>query len=269
MRGHVFFLRVLPARLERLSPPLARSPRALSASWGALLFLVALASTLSRAQAESPSLGSRDVRHDVASRDMAGQDVSGVAAWSADLQAPAGVGWTSMETQGTADDPMATPTLAALPAGPKSPGVAFAWAFGATLVGWGMAGTGIAIENAGLFFLGEAVSAVGPSAGHFYAGESSHGIMGSVVRGIGLLSADIGLVMAFQGSFDGSSSSEDSGAVLFYTGLAVSAGLGLYDWIDAPRAAQRANSRAVLELGLAPLAPGQGGSLALALTRRF
>ena len=268
MRGLVFAWRVNPARLERLSPHRARAPRGLVAALGALLFLVALASTPSRAQAQSPSPGSGDVRHDVASRDMAGEDPT-VAAWSADLQAPAGVGWTSMETQGTANEPTA-PTLT-LPAGRKSPGVAFALAFGTTLVGWGIAGTGIAIENAGLFFLGEAVSAVGPSAGHFYAGDISHGIMGSVVRGIGLLSADIGLVMAFEGSFDGSSSSEDSGAVLFYTGLALSAGLGLYDWIDAPRASQRANGKLGIELGLVPLAPDRDGRtpLALAFTRRF
>jgi hypothetical protein len=53
--------------------------------------------------------------------------------------------------------------------------------------------------------------------------------------------------------------------------LAAAAGLGLYDLIDAPRAARRANERKGSVLGLAPLAPDRNGrpTLGLALSRSF
>jgi len=148
----------------------------------------------------------------------------------------------------------------------KSPGAALTWAIGTTFVGWGMAAGGIASGELGLFIVGEAVSAFGPSAGHFYAGEIGHGLATSVIRGGALFAADVILVLAFEDDWD-----QNSGEGLFLGSLAVAAGLGLYDWIDAPRAARRTNERNGLILGFAPMAPDREGhpTLGFALVGKF
>jgi len=148
----------------------------------------------------------------------------------------------------------------------KSPSTALAWALGSTFAGWGLAAGGIAGGNAGLFIFGEAVSAFGPSAGHFYAGEYGHGFATSLIRGGALFAADVILVLAFEEDLNGG----DSGEGLFFTSVAVAAGLGLYDWIDAPRAATRANRASGFELGLAPMATERGRpTVALTVARKF
>jgi hypothetical protein len=171
---------------------------------------------------------------------------------------------TTVAAHGTAEG--GEPVPATLDASPKSPGTALAWAIGTTVVGWGMAAGGIAAGSPGLFIVGEAVSAFGPSAGHFYAGEIGHGFATSVVRGGALLAADVILVLAFEDEFE-----DDSGEGLFLGSLAVAAGLGLYDWIDAPRAARRANERNGFGLGFAPMAPDRDGRpiLGFTLVRKF
>ena len=165
-----------------------------------------------------------------------------------------------------AEDGAMEPVPATLNATRKSPGAATAWAIGTTFAGWGMAAGGIAAGNAGLFIVGEAVSAFGPSAGHFYAGESAHGLGMSVIRGVALGAADVIVVLAFEEDWD-----EGTGEGLFFGSLAVAAGLGLYDWIDAPGAARRANERNGFDLGFAPMAPGRDGrpALGLALVGKF
>jgi hypothetical protein len=167
---------------------------------------------------------------------------------------------------GTAEGGDVEPVPAEIDASPKSPGTALAWAIGSTFAGWGITLGGLYGENVALFILGEAVSAFGPSAGHFYAGEVGHGLATSVIRGGALFAADVIVVLAFEDDFD-----QNSGEGFFLGSLAVAAGLGLYDWIDAPRAARRANERNGFVLGFAPMAPDRDGhpTLGFALVGKF
>ncbi|MEZ4399316.1 MAG: hypothetical protein R3B06_04815 [Kofleriaceae bacterium] len=166
----------------------------------------------------------------------------------------------------------------------KSPGLAVGLAVGTTFVGYAAVVGGAYIDNGAfvpLFFGGQAIAAVGPSAGHLYAGEVSHALLFGGIRAGALMVADLGVGLALGcaigDSIDDSSSNGDCGSgatALMLGGLGVAAAFGLYDWLDAAPAARRANQRARDRAGLTavsiiPTVDRTRGSTGLALTGAF
>lgn len=130
------------------------------------------------------------------------------------------------------------------------------------------------VTAAGLIVLG---LWVGPSAGHIYAGEWGHAIGMSTFR---LMTSTAGGIVLFLATLHGDcedgppgACDTSTGAVLLGTGLLLAAGASaVYDIIDAPRAAERANRRFASDLALAPIVAGgdRGGTTrGLALVGRF
>jgi len=132
----------------------------------------------------------------------------------------------------------------------KSRATATALAIGTTLVGWGITlspffldkeGSGDDNLLYGLAWTGLAVSAVGPSVGHFYSGEVRHGVWFSALRGGALGVGAITLWASAVADVYGGESGAATG--VFLLGFGTAAGLGLYDWIDAARSVDRYNAR--------------------------
>ena len=153
-------------------------------------------------------------------------------------------------------------------AGYKSPGTAKILAIGSTLVAWGVFGVGIAAidraETTGtvLALTGVTAAMIAPSAGHFYAGERRGPLWRSALRGAAASVAVYGLLS----SIDFSGSDEGGMSGLFYVGVGVTAGLGLYDWLDAGDSAERANQRRARSAKVVTAAPpvtSGGGGLSL------
>jgi hypothetical protein len=92
-----------------------------------------------------------------------------------------------------------------------------------------------------------AVCVVGPSAGHFYAGESGRAWISSGVRAGGLVLLAAGLPGTFTDSRD------DNNRALVTAGLVVVGGSMLYGIIDGPRAVGRHNRR-LRDLQVTPIA---------------
>lgn len=128
----------------------------------------------------------------------------------------------------------------------KSPGTAFAWsAVGSlipTAVGLGLATTGanhsseLIVAVAGIY--------VGPSLGHFYAGQPGRGITGIAVR-TGILAATaLALTqtgVCVESCQDGEEVDE---VVVAGTAIVLTAVSGLVDIFSAPRSARRSNEQA-------------------------
>jgi hypothetical protein len=174
--------------------------------------------------------------------------------------------------------PAAPPVTGAAEADLRSPAVARTLAIGTTLLGYGIMASSWFADDAdlslGLILSGQAVTAVGPSVGHFYAGETTHGLVYSGIRAGALLVADIGVFVVLAcdiGGGEGSNCSSATGPVLFFGGLAVAAGFGLYDWFDAGDAARRANGkRAVTSQAMfMPIVDHKRGTLGLAFGASF
>ena len=100
---------------------------------------------------------------------------------------------------------------------------------------------------------------LGPSLGHFYAGEIKHGLVTLGIRGA-LVSGSLALYAAARNSAPGRqdySYDDDSAGILGLLAftLAIGAfGVGIYDFIDAPRAANRTNARVLItSVAVAPM----------------
>ncbi len=127
----------------------------------------------------------------------------------------------------------------------KSPPLAGGLAVVTTVVGWGLVAAGVADDSAGAVLVGVPLAAIGPSVGHVYAGEYRHALITTSLRVAGLALAYYGV--ASSTSCFGDSCPDGAGknnAGLSLLGVGIAAGVGLYDWIDAPSAARRANRRA-------------------------
>ncbi len=165
--------------------------------------------------------------------------------------------------------PQAAPALAH-----RSPWVASGLAFGATVGGWAIgAVAGDADQDAsstlgrlglGLSF---AVSAIGPSAGHLYAGEGAHALRWSLIRAGGLGVGVAGVALAVRG-YDRDRGYAFPSAVAGALGLGVyAAGLG-WDLYDAHRATARANRRAAAPVSVI-VTPMLGSGSGLQLSGTF
>jgi cysteine-rich repeat protein len=144
---------------------------------------------------------------------------------------------------------------------PKSAAVAFGLSLGASAASLGViiAGSAIGSSNENVGFavgmLGVGSFVVAPSAGHFYAGDKRHGLIFSGVRlGAGAM-ATAGFVFALSSIFQEETALSKAGGAMFVLGSLGSAGLLVYEIIDAPRSVKRVATAKVEKKASLKLAP--------------
>lgn len=170
--------------------------------------------------------------------------------------------------------PLAAPVTPAQPELPhKDEATATLIAFGGMAVGSLTLAAAAKSDNAGLFWLGVAGLTIGPSAGHVYAGEAGRAAKTTLVRAVSLLPFGFGLLVLTANCYDGPPCNRNDGAAeaLMVLGGVLFAGTTLYDVIDSPAAARRANRRQERAWRLAPtVVPASTGiAPALSVIGRF
>jgi hypothetical protein len=126
-----------------------------------------------------------------------------------------------------------------------SPAAAFGLSLAGTAVGWGGLLMAAEVDSEALGWVAVGGILVGPSLGHFYAGEVGRGLGHTGIRlGAGAIFV-VGAAITFSDCFfteeeecDGS-----SGPLIMLGGAALGAGSTIYSIVDAPRAATRANQK--------------------------
>jgi len=148
-------------------------------------------------------------------------------------------------------------------------------AIGGTAVGVLALYAGGRNESEGLMWLGIAGLAIGPSAGHIYAGANGHAVGASLLRTGGMLLFGIG-VIALVSSGDciddaPCGGNDGAGESLMWVGGLTFAVTTLYDIIDASSAARRANAKQARAWNVAPtvVPAANGPAPALSLIGRF
>ena len=170
--------------------------------------------------------------------------------------------------------PAAAAPDAAPPSGAKSGVTATALSIGFTMAGFVLVAAGMSDSdgpdiNPVLVFGGLGVLAIGPSAGHVYAGEGEHAAGISLLRSISIVAALRGLDSLQTCHNDSACTGDTGGSALAIGGLVAYGGLTLYDMYDAHRAAHRYNARAVT-IAPAPLrTPGGRAAPGLVLAGSF
>jgi len=160
----------------------------------------------------------------------------------------------------------------------RSPELATAGALLTTAAGWGLLFHGAFGGGGGAEVLaGLPMILVGPSVGHFYAGEVKHGLVTSGLRTGAFVVGGLGAIVFLAAhSFPGAvlveqDQGRDAGALAVVAGgLVVVGGISLYDLWDAHHAVERHNERAVqarARFVVAPLVSGR--ELGLVLGGRF
>jgi hypothetical protein len=180
-------------------------------------------------------------------------------------------------TAASAQPAMTGPLEPPAPIEAKRASTATALAIGATLGGLALASSGAEHNDSSVVFGGLALMMLGPSAGHFYAGETSHGVKMSLLRTGGLLILGVGLITsntavdcaAIEGEVSNCSTrdSHANGEKMMWIGGATLVGATLYDLWDAHNVADRANEKAVRMWTVAPsIMAGASGGTVPALT---
>lgn len=129
---------------------------------------------------------------------------------------------------------------------PASPGVALALAAGATAAGGGMLLLASESEDdrivVGATLVSGALYVVGPSAGHLYVGETGEAVGMSLIRAASVGVAYFGFTRMLD-DCENRTCGERHGEFILLGGVGVWTVATVYDLIDAPRAAARANAR--------------------------
>lgn len=145
----------------------------------------------------------------------------------------------------------------------KNPGTAQLLAVGATGLGLLAVYAGADDNNGELALAGAALTLVGPSAGHIYAGENAHAVKMTLLRTGALLTFAYGAAKSTEGDcidycYDNNNSDGDAA---MYLGGAVFVIGTLYDLYDSGSAARRFNEKAAkLTLGPTMMSSAKGGS---------
>jgi hypothetical protein len=130
----------------------------------------------------------------------------------------------------------------------KSPATALQLSLLGTGAGFGMMVAGARWELSGLSLAGFAATLIGPSAGHFYAGEAGRGLVHTGLRAGAVATVVAGATWGFFDCLDlyGEDTCEFSpgATALIIGGVVLGAGSTIYSLYDAPRAARRHNARA-------------------------
>lgn len=161
----------------------------------------------------------------------------------------------------------------------KDPGVAISGSLLVTAAGIGTMVVGIGTDNGALGLIGFTTTLLGPSFGHFYAGEYGRGLMHSGLR-LGATAMTIagaawtGSVLLGCAFGDDSDCNGSVGAPLLLVGGVVLGGASIVHSIkDGPRAVQRYNEKArARQLRITPapvVGPDRSAGLGLQLGGRF
>lgn len=171
---------------------------------------------------------------------------------------------------------MTAPVPAPAPApvddsGDKSPGVALGLSLLGTAAGYATFVAAIDSEQEGLVWLGLGGMVVGPSLGHFYAGESGRALGHSLIRVGALGTMFTGAVVMVVDCWDEEDDCGAAGPVLIVGGALLGVGSTLYSIVDAPAAANRHNQeRRRLVLTPAPvIGPDRSTGYGVALGAAF
>ncbi len=161
----------------------------------------------------------------------------------------------------------------------KSESTATLLALGATIGGIALMSSGVDRENGNVVLGGVALTLIGPSVGHFYAGETAHGVKMSLLRGGAALVLGVGIIeqalildcaQGIDGGGEGGCSNESSrtnGERMMWIGGATLIAATVYDLWDAHNAARRANVKAARAWTIAPsIMAGASGATLPALT---
>jgi hypothetical protein len=146
----------------------------------------------------------------------------------------------------------------------KNVGLSFLLSFGGTFASYAGAG---AVQHLGdeddwgkTMFAGAVLIAVGPSLGNVYNGEHRRAAVTAGIRGGAMA------LLFFGGgeAFDHASEHQEEGFVAMAVGGVAFVGSTIYDWIDAPLAAQRHNARMTVAPSVLPAKDGLAPGLVLA-----
>jgi hypothetical protein len=145
--------------------------------------------------------------------------------------------------------PFAYPAPEATPV--KSEGVATMLSIGATAAGFALISAGANNENGGAMALGVGALMIGPSAGHIYAGENSHAVKMSLLRGGSFVVFMAGVLQLTTASVDSecidwcgpSNDERTKGERMMWVGGLTFVAATVYDILDASRAARRRNNK--------------------------
>lgn len=146
----------------------------------------------------------------------------------------------------------------------KSEAAATALAVGLTTAGAALTYGAIRQDSSALAIAGVATVMLGPSGGHFYAGEYNRAVGTSLVRAGGLALVGLGLRAKHQyeataGACMGPCPETTEGRGLMVLGVGVIAVVSVYDIYDAHRAARRVNESA-RSVTVAPTLLGSAGA---------
>jgi len=138
----------------------------------------------------------------------------------------------------------------------KREGTARGLAIGATAVGLLTIGASLEQEDGGMFVGGLALSLIGPSLGHIYAGETGHAVKMSLLRTGGLIAVLAGAISynavedsyadcAYDSgcSYPAHDSDKDKAKAAMWIGGAVVVVGTIYDFVDSARAVKRYNDK--------------------------
>jgi hypothetical protein len=162
------------------------------------------------------------------------------------------------------------------PVTPRSENTALALSIGGTLAGPALMVAGVvALDNSGaidgdaggrlvvpgtLVFTGAAMTVLGPSFGHWYAGRAL--TPGMALRAGGLALAAAGAVGAIGNcEIDDGNCGADPGRLAVYAGIATFVGGAVYDIATAPRRVRERNQRV---LAIVPTVSATGGGVSIA-----
>jgi len=171
---------------------------------------------------------------------------------------------------------LAQPAAAEAPTHTRSGGTATVLALGATAAGFGLIAAGEAHgeptrgADAWLTGAGYALTVVGPSAGHIYAGEGGHALGFSALRAASMVAVVYGATQVMPCLTEGCPEAHpERGAAFLILGDAAYLGLTIYDVYDAHRAVRRASAPAVVIAPSALRTPGGRTATGLVVAGRF
>ena len=141
-------------------------------------------------------------------------------------------------------DPTPPPSTSADQNGDRSPAVALGLSLGGTAVAYGALFAAAEADSEALGWVAFGGMIVGPSLGHFYAGEVGRGLGHSGIRlgAAGIFVA--GAMVAFSDCFftEEDECEGSAGPAIMIGGAVLGVGSTIYSIVDAPRAARRANA---------------------------
>jgi hypothetical protein len=153
----------------------------------------------------------------------------------------------------------------------KSPGTALALSIGVTVAGAGMTFAGVESDSQALGLSGLAIATLGPTTGHWYAGDLFTWGLAARVVGAGVFAIGVGGLDFGIDAPSNTTNDNTTAAILMISGALLAGGGAAYDIVTAPRAVREHNARsAAAALGPTLLRDARGDAApGLALVGSF